>query len=442
MVASSIMSVAECNRRNACDARRRLKIFEVIMKNEEKYDVIVVGAGAAGMFAAITAAQNGAFTAVIERNAKVGRKLAFTGKGRCNVTNDCDAQTVMKNLPKNPKFMFSALAELPPAEIMAFFEREGVPLKTERGNRVFPVSDRAYDIVDALFNKMKKLGVKIITDRVTGIMTDNGAVTGVTAEHGTFTAAKVILATGGLSYPVTGSTGDGYEFAKSLGHTVTPIKPSLVPLETRDGCAQMMGLSLKNVTLTIRESGRKKPVFSDMGEMLFTHFGISGPLVLSASSVMGEITSGKYTAYIDFKPALDRETLDARIMRDFDERKNMQLTNTLRKLLPETVIPAVLKNAGIDGAKQCNSVTKAERTALIETVKALPLEVTSYRPIDEAIITDGGISVKEIDPKTMQSKLIRGLYFAGEMIDVTGFTGGFNLTVAFATGFAAGKNTY
>ena len=204
----------------------------------------------------------------------------------------------------------------------------------------------------------------------------------------------------------------------------------------------MMGLSLKNVTLMIRESGRKKPVFSDMGEMLFTHFGISGPLVLSASSVMGEITSGKYTAYIDFKPALDRETLDARIMRDFDERKNMQLTNALRKLLPETVIPAVLKNAGIDGAKQCNSVTKAERTSLIETVKALPLEVTSYRPIDEAIITDGGISVKEIDPKTMQSKLIRGLYFAGEMIDVTGFTGGFNLTVAFATGFAAGKNTY
>ena len=410
------------------------------MKNTEKYDVIVVGAGAAGMFAAITAAQNGAKTAIAERNPKVGRKLAITGKGRCNVTNNCDAQTVMKNLPKNPKFMFSALSELPPAEIMAFFEGEGVPLKTERGSRVFPVSDKAYDIVDALYNKMKKLGVTVITDRVTGIETSGGAVTGITAEHGCFAAPKVILATGGLSYPVTGSTGDGFQFAKALGHTVTPVKPSLVPLETRGGCAEMMGLSLKNVTLTIRENGRKKPVFCEMGEMLFTHFGISGPLVLSASSVMGVITEGKYTAYIDFKPALDRETLDARIMRDLDERKNMQLTNALRKLLPEAVIPAVLKNAGIDGAKQCNSVTRAERTSLAETVKALPLEVTSYRPIAEAIITDGGISVKEIDPKTMQSKLIGGLYFAGEIIDVTGFTGGFNLTVAFATGFAAGRS--
>ena len=418
-----------------------MPICEVIMKTNEKYDVIVIGAGAAGMFAAITAAHNGAKTAVIERNPKVGRKLAITGKGRCNVTNDCDAQTVMKNLPKNPKFMFSALSELPPAEIMAFFEREGVPLKTERGNRVFPVSDKAYDIVDALYNKMKKLGVTLITDHVTGIKTENGAVTGITAEHGTFTAPKVILATGGLSYPVTGSTGDGYRIAKSLGHTVTAIKPSLVPLETRGGCAEMMGLSLKNVTLTIHESGRKKPVFSEMGEMLFTHFGISGPLVLSASSVMSEITEGKYTAYIDFKPALDRETLDARIMRDFDERKNIQLTNALRKLLPEAVIPSVLKNAGIDGTKQCNSVTRAERTALAGTVKALPLEITSYRPIDEAIITDGGISVKEIDPKTMQSKLISGLYFAGEIIDVTGFTGGFNLTVAFATGYSSGKST-
>jgi hypothetical protein len=410
------------------------------MKYSEKYDVLVVGAGAAGMFAAITAAQNGARTAVAERNDKVGRKLAITGKGRCNVTNDCDAQTVMKNLPKNPRFMFSALSELPPSEIMAFFGNEGVPLKTERGNRVFPVSDRAYDIVDALYNRMKKLGVKLINSRVTGVSSDNGSVTGVTTEQGFIAADNVIVATGGLSYPVTGSTGDGYGFAKALGHTVTPVKPSLVPLETRGGCAEMMGLSLKNVTLTIRERDRKKPVFSDMGEMLFTHFGISGPLVLSASSVMGEIAPGKYTAYIDFKPALDRGTLDARVMRDFDERKNMQLANALRKLLPEAVIPAVLKAADIDGAKQCNSVTKGERAALVDTVKAFPLGITAYRPIAEAIITDGGVSVKELDPKTMRSKLVSGLYFAGEIIDVTGYTGGFNLTVAFATGYAAGRD--
>lgn len=410
--------------------------FEVDMKG---YDVIVVGGGAAGMFAAITAAENGACTALAEKNEKVGRKLAITGKGRCNVTNDCTAETVMKNLPKNPKFMFSALAELPPSEIMAFFEREGVPLKTERGCRVFPVSDKAYDIVDALYGRLKKLGVRIITGRVTEILTSDGAVTGVRTESGEISAGRVIIATGGMSYPVTGSTGDGYELARRLGHTVTALKPSLVPLETRGGCAEMMGLSLKNVILTVRERGKKKPVFSEMGEMLFTHFGISGPLVLSASSVMGVITAGKYTAYIDMKPALDEQTLDRRIMRDLDERKNMQLVNTLRKLLPESVIPAVLKCAGIDGTKQCNSVTKAERAALVKTVKALPLEITAYRPIEEAIITDGGISVKETDPRTMESKLVRGLYFAGEILDVTGFTGGFNLTVAFATGHAAGK---
>lgn len=404
------------------------------------YDVLVIGAGAAGMYAAITAAESGAKTAVIEKNAKVGRKLAITGKGRCNVTNNCDAQTVMKNLPRNPKFMFGALSECPPSEVMAFFEREGVPLKTERGNRVFPVSDKAYDIVDALFNKLKKLGVKIINAEAKDILIENQKVTGVATDADIIQSRSVIVATGGMSYPVTGSTGDGYKFARKLGHTVTEIKPSLVPLETRGGCAEMMGLSLKNITLTIREKDRKKPVFSEMGEMLFTHFGISGPLVLSASSVMGDVTEEKYTAYIDFKPALDPQTLDSRILRDFGERKNMQLGNALRKLLPEAVIPAVLKEAGIDPMKQCNAVTKAERTALSAVVKAFPLEITSYRPIDEAIITDGGISVKEIDPKTMRSKLIDGLFFAGEVIDVTGFTGGFNLQTAFSTGYIAGKS--
>lgn len=405
----------------------------------DRYDVLIIGAGAAGMTAAVFAAQSGAKTAIVERNDKVGRKLAITGKGRCNVTNNCDVDNVMKNLPKNPRFMFSSLNAFTPADVMAFFENEGVPLKTERGNRVFPVSDRAYDIVDALHNKMKKLGVKIINARVTEVLAENGEVRGVvTDSRGKIYARSVMIATGGMSYPVTGSTGDGYDFARALGHTVTPLKPSLVPLETKGGCAEMMGLSLKNVTLTIKEAEKKKPVFKEQSEMLFTHFGISGPLVLSASSVMGEISPGKYTAYIDFKPALDPETLDRRVMRDFDERKNMQLTNGLRGLLPEAVIPAVLKAAEITPDKQVNAVTKAERARLCAVVKALPLTITKYRPIAEAIITDGGVSVKEIDPKTMQSKLISGLYFAGEIIDVTGFTGGFNLQTAFATGKAAG----
>ena len=414
-------------------------MFEVRMKDNKEYDVLVVGAGAAGMFAAVTAAQGGAVTAVAERNGKVGRKLAITGKGRCNVTNNCDVETVMKNLPKNPKFMYSALSSCPPSEIMNFFEGEGVPLKTERGNRVFPVSDKAYDIVDALYSKMKKLGVKLINTRVTEVCADNGRVTGVMTENGFIAAKNVIIATGGMSYPGTGSDGDGYAFAKALGHTVTEIKPSLVPLETAEDCSGAAGLSLKNVVLSVYETGKKKPLYKEQGEMLFTHTGISGPLVLSASSVMGTVTAGKYTAYIDFKPALDRETLDRRIMRDFEERKNIKLANALRKLLPDSAIPLVLAASGADGEKQCNSVTKAERESLTDTVKALPLHITAYRPISEAIITDGGVSVKEIDPKTMRSKLVEGLYFAGEIIDVTGFTGGFNLQTAFATGKAAGS---
>lgn len=406
---------------------------------EQNYDVIVIGAGAAGMMAAITAAGCGARTAVIERNEKVGRKLAITGKGRCNVTNDSDIDNVMKNLPKNPRFMYSALSAFPPVEIMRFFESEGVPLKTERGDRVFPVSDNAYDIVDALLKKMKKLGVKIITARADEICACGGKVTGVRCGQTVYGADKVILATGGMSYPGTGSTGDGYAFARALGHTVTPLKPSLSALETKEDCSPAAGLSLKNVTLTMREAGKKKPVFKEMGELLFTHTGISGPLVLSASSVMEEITDGRYTALIDLKPALDEQTLDSRILRDFDERRNMKLSNALRKLLPEAVIPFVLKASLLDAEKQPNSVTKEERRRLAGAVKALPFEISGYRPIAEAIITDGGISVKEIDPATMQSKLIGGLYFAGEIIDVTGFTGGFNLTVAFATGRAAGK---
>ncbi len=404
-----------------------------------KYDVIVIGAGAAGMMAAVTAAQNGASVGVIEPNEKVGRKLAITGKGRCNVTNNSDNETILKNIPRNPRFMYSALAMFSAEDTMNFFEWRGVELKTERGNRVFPVSDKAYDIVDTLFFAMKDEGAQLIRDRVTEILTEEDRVIGVKTSKETILGDKVILATGGMSYPVTGSTGDGYKFAERLGHTITELKPSLVPLETKENCAEMMGLSLKNVTLKLMDNEKNKAVFSEMGEMLFTHFGISGPLVLSASSRMEKVSQGKYTALIDLKPALDREQLEKRIMRDFDERKNMQLGNALRKLLPEKIILPLLKKAGVSPDKQVNSVTKTERSAIIDTVKAFSLSITAYRPISEAIITDGGVSVKEINPKTMESKLIKGLYFAGEIIDVTGFTGGFNLQIAFSTGYAAGQ---
>lgn len=405
---------------------------------EKNFDCIVIGGGAAGMYAAITSASQGFSTAVIEPNEKVGRKLAITGKGRCNVTNNCSADEIMQNVPRNPRFLYSALSMCSPADVMAFFEGEGVPLKTERGNRVFPVSDKAYDIVDALFFRMKRENVAMIRARAKDILVSDGFVTGVKTDKGEFYAPKVILATGGMSYPVTGSTGDGYEMAKRLGHTVTPLKPSLVPLETAENCGEMMGLSLKNSTLTVRDNEKGKIIFREMGEMLFTHFGVSGPLVLSASSRMGDISKEKYSLFIDLKPALSEEQLDARVQRDFLERKNMQLDNALRKLLPEKIIQPLLRKCGIDPEKQCNSVTREERLALVKTVKGFSLSVTAYRPISEAIITDGGISVKEINPKTMESKLIGGLHFAGEIIDVTGFTGGFNLQIAFATGYAAG----
>ena len=406
---------------------------------DRNFDCIVIGAGAAGMFAAIHSAANGYKTAIIEPNEKVGRKLAITGKGRCNVTNNCDSDTVMKNVPRNPRFLYSVLSMYSPADVMAFFENEGVPLKTERGNRVFPVSDKAYDIVDALFFRMKREGVAIIRAKAEDITVSEGFVTGVSTDKGDFFAPKVILATGGASYPVTGSTGDGYRMAEKLGHTITPLKPSLVPIETEENCGEMMGLSLKNAVLSVRDNSKNKVVFSELGEMIFTHFGVSGPLVLSASSRMDEITEGKYTLYVDLKPALSEEQLDSRVQRDFLERKNMQLDNALRKLLPEKIILPLLKKCGIDSEKQCNSVKREERLTLVKTIKAFSLTPTSYRPISEAIITDGGVSVKEINPKTMESKIVGGLYFAGEIIDVTGFTGGFNLQIAFSTGYAAAQ---
>ncbi|MBQ8410772.1 MAG: NAD(P)/FAD-dependent oxidoreductase [Ruminiclostridium sp.] len=406
---------------------------------EKNFDCIVIGAGAAGMYAAVHSAANGYKTAIIEPNEKVGRKLAITGKGRCNVTNNCDSDEIMKNIPRNPRFLYSALSMCSPADVMSFFEGEGVPLKTERGNRVFPVSDKAYDIVDALFFRMKREGVEIIRAKAVAVNASEGFVTGVKTDKGVFNSPKVILATGGMSYPVTGSTGDGYKIARALGHTITPLKPSLVPIETEENCGEMMGLSLKNSVLSVRDNEKNKVIFKELGEMIFTHFGVSGPLVLSASSRMEEITEGRYSLFIDLKPALSEEQLDARVQRDFAERKNMQLDNALRKLLPEKIIEPLLKKCGIDPEKQCNSVTREERLALVKTVKAFSLKPVSYRPIAEAIITDGGVSVKEINPKTMESKIVSGLYFAGEIIDVTGFTGGFNLQIAFSTGYAAAQ---
>lgn len=405
-------------------------------------NVVIIGGGAAGLMAAITSAEKGNKVTLIEKNAKVGRKLMITGKGRCNVCNNCDIDTLINNIPKNAKFLYSAFSTLSPKELMEFFESKKVPLKTERGNRVFPVSDKAVDIVDALYNAVTRSGAKIINSTAEKIITSENKVIGLKLQNGDILPAdNVILATGGMSYPVTGSTGDGYKMANELGHTVTELKPSLVPLEIHEGfCTRLSGLSLKNVTLSVFEDGKKKPLFSELGEMLFTHFGISGPLVLSASSHIRYMGKKQYIAFVDLKPALTKEQLDNRILRDFSEEQNKNFANSLDKLLPKSLIPVIVKLSGIDGSLKVNQITKPERLKLIDIIKALPLHITGFRPIEEAIITSGGISVKEIDPKTMESKLVSGLYFAGEIIDVDAYTGGFNLQIAFSTGYTAGVN--
>ena len=403
------------------------------------FDVIIIGGGAAGMVAAITAAEYGDKVLILERNDMLGKKLLITGKGRCNVTNNSDNENIMKNIPTNSRFLYSALAGFSAYDVMDFFESLGVPLKTERGNRVFPVSDKASDIVNALKNRLKELDVKIINERAEKILTDNSSdkpfVTGVRCGKNIYRAEKIILCTGGKSYPGTGSTGDGYKMAKELGHSVTELKPSLVPINTEEDTKPMMGLSLKNVTLTLKDE-KNKALYQELGEMLFTHFGVSGPLVLSASAF---VKKGNYKLYIDLKPALDEKKLDARILRDFEEAKNKNISNVLRKLLPEKLIPEILTRSGISAETKVNVVTKEQRKRLIENLKALTFTVKSLRPIEEAIITDGGISVKEIDPKTMQSKLVDGLYFAGEIIDCAAYTGGYNLQIAFSTARLAGQ---
>lgn len=399
--------------------------------------IVVAGGGAAGLMAAGTAAEQGARVTLLEKNPKVGRKLAITGKGRCNVTNNCDVQQVLANVPTNPRFLYSALNGFPPSAAMAFFEREGVPLKTERGGRVFPVSDRALDIVDALYRWVRRAGVTIENAEAEELLAEGGRISGVRAVGKHFPADAVVLATGGASYPLTGSTGDGYRFAKALGHTVVPPRPSLAPLVAAgDACAAMMGLSLKNVQLTAFEDGKR--LFTDFGEMLFTHFGLSGPLVLSASAHMRHFGSKHYRVEIDLKPALDEKTLDKRLLSDFAAHQNQDFINALGGLLPRKMIPVVVEQSGIGPRCKVHSVTKKERAALLRTLKAFSVEVTGARPIAEAIVTAGGVAVKEVSPKTMESKRLPGLFFAGEVLDVDAYTGGFNLQIAWATGRLAG----
>ncbi len=405
-------------------------------------NIVVIGAGAAGLMAAITAAQNpDNKVTLIEKNERAGRKLMITGKGRCNLCNNCDIETLMTNIPKNAKFLYSAFSNLTPSDLIANFEKWGVPLKTERGNRVFPISDKAVDIVDALVRTAKKSGVKTINATAQKVLTSGQKVIGVKLQNGEIISAdSVILATGGMSYPLTGSTGDGYKMAQDLNHTVTELKPSLVPLNIHEGfCSYLTGLSLKNVMLSVFEND-KKCIFKEMGEMLFTHFGISGPLVLSASSHIRYMGKKEYTALIDLKPALTKEQLDSRILRDFAELQNKDFANSLHKLLPKSLIPIIVKLSKIEPHRKVNQITREERATLVDIIKSLELHITGFRPIEEAIITSGGISIKEIDPNTMGSKLIDGLFFAGEIIDVDAYTGGFNLQIAFSTGFTAGNN--
>ncbi|MCI8806789.1 MAG: NAD(P)/FAD-dependent oxidoreductase [Oscillospiraceae bacterium] len=401
--------------------------------------VVVAGGGAAGMMAAITAARAGAEVLVLEPNEKVGRKLYITGKGRCNVTNHCGRDQLMAAVPRNGKFLYSAFDRFGPADTMAFFEGLGVKLKTERGNRVFPVSDRAADIVDALFFELRRLGVEVRRDRASGLAVRDGRLAAVDTERGgRVDECKVlILATGGASYPRTGSTGDGYALARWAGHTIVPIRGSLVPLESEDPCcAKLQGLSLRNVELRVKNE-RGKTVFREQGELLFTHFGLSGPLVLSASAHM-DFTRSQYTAHIDLKPALEEGKLDARLLRDFGERSNQDYANALRGLAPRSMVPVLVERTGIPADIKVRDIRREQRRRLLETLKDFTIGLSGPRPVEEAVVTSGGVAVGEVDPKTMESKKARGLFIAGELLDVDGYTGGFNLQIAWSTGYAAG----
>lgn len=404
-----------------------------------KFDTLIIGAGAAGSMAAITAARRGKKVAVVEKNGRVGKKLRITGKGRCNVTNCCDIDEFMNNIPVNNRFMYSSFSAFSAYDVMQFFEDAGVPLKVERGNRVFPVSDSAADIVLSLDKMMKDSGVKFIKDNVTGLIIEDNMCKGLVAEHGKYYSETVLVATGGVSYPLTGSTGDGYKFAEDTGHVITDIVPSLVPLEINGTvCSELSGLALRNVTLTLYDRG--KAVYSELGEMTFTDFGVTGPLVLTASSRIRKMEAGRYKISVDLKPGLNEEKLDKRLQRDFSENSQEQFINVLVKLLPSKIIPSVIKLSGISASERAGQITRKQRTEFVKILKNFTLEIKNFRPISEAIVTSGGVSVKDVDPKTMQSRHIKGLFFAGEVLDVDGYTGGFNLQIAFSTGYAAGIN--
>ncbi len=405
--------------------------------------VIVIGAGPAGLTAAAFAAARGLQVTVYDKNAVPGRKLRITGKGRCNVTNACTlVSDLMENIPGSGRFLYSAFSRFMPSDVIELFEFLGVPLKIERGNRVFPVSDNAHDIADALTKYARGCGAEIITETaVKSLVIRDGAVCGVkTADGKTREAAAVIVATGGVSYPGTGSTGDGYRFAKAAGHTVTPLRPSLVGMETEAAVwRKAQGLTLKNAAVTVYRADNRKEVYRDFGELLFTHFGVSGPVILSASAHLRDIGTQKYILRIDLKPALDDKKLDARILREIAAGPAKNPANMLRTLLPASMVPVIMELWDVPPGSQVNKLTREQRQTLVYLLKNLESPITGLRPIEEAIVTAGGVSVKEIDPKTMQSKLVRGLYFAGEVIDADAYTGGFNLQIAFSTGAAAGR---
>ncbi len=404
-----------------------------------KADAVVIGGGAAGMLCSAVAAERGLDIILLEPNKILGRKMRITGKGRCNVTNNCDIKEVLNNIPGDGRFLYSALNRLSPRDTMELFESHGVKLKTERGNRVFPVSDNANDVAGALARWLGRGGVRHIRASAKQILTENGEVCGVRTNEGVIDCRAAVICTGGLSYPLTGSTGAGYELAREMGHTVTPCRPSLVPLESDDEyCAEMQGFSLRNVTLSAYEDD--KLIFRELGEMLFTHFGVSGPLVLSASSHMRNFGKAKYRLSIDLKPALDEKKLDARLLRDFEKYANRDFENALGDLAGRTMIPVLVKLSGIPADEKVNSITRSQRHDLLRLFKEFPVSISGPRPIKEAIITSGGVLTKEVNPRTMESKLVSGLYFAGEVLDLDAYTGGFNLQIAWSTAFVAANS--
>ena len=412
--------------------------------------VIVIGGGPAGMMAAITAAENGNDVTILEKMPSFGRKLLITGKGRCNITSSLYMSEFIKNTPGNGRFLYSAFQNYTNTDIMEFLRKQGLEVKEERGNRIFPVTDKSIDVLNCFKKRIDELKIKYKFDtRVEKILIKSNEVLGVRTNKEIIQTDKIILATGGKSYPLTGSTGDGYKIAKDLGHTITPIKPSLVPLEVyeKEECKRLQGLSLRNVGIKLIDEERKKLIYEDFGEMVFTHFGISGPTILSSSAHLARyreidyLLKKKYISLsIDLKPALTEEQLDDRILRDFKEFKNKQFKHSLDKLLPQKLIPLIIEVSGIDENKRVNEITKTERKRLGKLLKCFAITIKAFRPVEEAIITAGGVSTREINPKTMESKLIKGLYFAGEIIDVDAYTGGFNLQIAYSTGYTAGAN--